>query len=109
MLLVTAADTLHAAAAYAREHAGTSVWEGPIMPTRDERAKRRAAVEKVAGDIDALAETSLRERVSYMTFDELLGALRNLGFWIDGQLVSAVSFAMHRDEQAEPLLSSRKA
>ncbi|HEX4740571.1 MAG TPA: Fic family protein [Caulobacteraceae bacterium] len=107
MLVVTTADPLHAAAAYARQNAGSTVWNGAKLPTNEERAKRRENIHALAAKLDDLAEASLREAITYLQFEALRDALREQGFFIDDQLVLAAAFAFHRDETTPPLLAGR--
>ena len=109
MLIVTAADALCAAAQYAHDNARLSVWDGSGSPTREQRARRRDKIEQLAADISDLAASSLRAQVSYAAFEKLSAALREHGFFIDGQLVSAVAFAIRREENEEPLRAPRRS
>ncbi len=108
LLVVTAADALREVAAYTRTHAGTTVWGGAKMPSEEERAERKRVVGELAEQVDALAEESLREQITYRSFEMLLEALQGNGFYPDGQLVAAVAFAIGRDQQASPLLASTR-
>ena len=105
MLIVTWADALNAAAVYAREHAGLSVWDGPAMPTSEQRRLRREAINNVAAKIDALAAKSMREPVRYADFELLLRELKEHGFSVDSRLVSVAAFTFRRDEKESPLLA----
>ena len=105
MLIVTWADALNAAAVYAREDAGLSVWDGPATPTSEQRRLRREKINNVAAKIDALAAKSLREPVRYADFELLLRELQEHGLAVDSRLVSAAAFTFHRDEKGSPLLA----
>jgi len=98
-------DALQASAAYAREHAGLSVWDRPTVPTSEDRRRRREAITSIATRIEALAARSLREPVGFSAYEALFGELRELGFAIDGRLVSAATFALHRDVKTRPLMA----
>jgi Fic family protein len=107
MLVVTVADPLHAAADFARATHRFSVW-GKNSPTKDERAQRREAIFNAAAKLDALAEASLRQPIIAAQFDAICDDLREQGFRIDDQLVSAVAIAIHRDQDAPPLLATTR-
>jgi hypothetical protein len=102
-------DPLHAAAEYARQNAGSTAWTGEAPPTSDERARRRENINQLADEMDRLAKASLREPTTYLQFEKLSVALREQGFFIDEQLVSAIAFAYHRDEATQPLLAAARA
>jgi len=107
MLVVTVADPLHTAADFARATHRFSVW-GKNSPTNDERAQRREAIFNAAAKLDALAEASLRQPIIAEQFDAIRDDLREQGFRIDDQLVSAIAFAIHRDQDAAPLLATTR-
>jgi hypothetical protein len=92
----------------AREHAGMSVWDGPAMPTAEQRKRRKEAIRQVASRLEAFADRSLREAVGHGGFEALLAELRELGFTVDGRLVSAAAFAFERDRKASPLLAGAR-
>jgi len=108
MLVVTVADPLHAAADHARATYTFSVW-GKKSPTGEERARRREAIFNSAAKLDALAEASLRAPITAEQFDAIREDIRERGFWIDDQLVSAVAFAIHRDQDTAPLLATTRS
>ncbi len=107
-LVVTAADALREVAEYTRTHAGVTVWDGANMPPSEKKAARKRAVIELAEKIDALADEALRDTIGYPSFEALLEALHKFGFYPDGQLVSAVAFTIHRDQQTPPLLASAR-
>lgn len=103
ILVVTAADPIRAIATYTRMYSTMSVWTGAKLASAEERVERRRKIEDVADKFDALAERSLREQVSYEAFEALREELRQYGFFPEGDLVSAVAFAIQRDQEAGPL------
>ena len=109
MLIVTVADPLRAAAEFARLHWQFMVTNGARLPSAEERAERRRKIEAVADEIDRLADASLREPVNSAQFEKLRDALREEGLFVDGQIVSAVAFAFHRDERMPPLLATSRS
>jgi len=109
LLVVTAADPLRAIASYTRMYSTMSVWTGATLASADERAERRRQIETVADKFDALAERSLREKVTYEMFEGVRDELQQYGAFPEGDLVSAVAFIMHRDQRSAPLLASTRA
>lgn len=97
-LIVTPADALRALVAYTRAHSAISVWNGARMPSPDEAATRQRAIEGLAAQIEGLAQLSETAAVTYRDFEAILAALHAAGFYPEGELVSAVAFALHRSE-----------
>lgn len=94
-LIVTPADALRAVSAYTRAHSAISAWEGARMPGPEKVAPRQRAIEELAAQIDRLAQLSETAPVRYREFEAVLQALHEVGFHPQGELVSAVAFALH--------------
>jgi hypothetical protein len=96
-LITSAADALRTVAQYARVYVDMSVWTGAALPSPDDMAQRRKEIEKLADEIDALADESARGNATNRQFETILDALHSNGFFPDPQLVSTVAFAFHSD------------
>ena len=98
LLIVTAADALRAVSAYTRAHSAISAWDSVWMPSPDEAATRQRTIAGLAAQIEGLAQLSETARVTYRDFEAILAELHVAGFHPEGELVSAVAFALHRSE-----------
>jgi hypothetical protein len=95
-LIASAADALRAVANYTRANAALRAWSGAKMPDEQEKAQSRQKIERVANEIDALADETLQREISYVDFDHFLRQLHQLGFSPENRLVSAVARMTHR-------------
>ena len=84
---------LKAAAEYARRNSAYFVRSGLSGLSSEETAQKREAIALLAYEIDLLVQDVLVGRGDYSEFDRILERLRDLGFWIDSALVSAVARA----------------
>lgn len=95
-VIASAADALRAVANYTRANAELRASSGAKMPDQQEEAHSRQKIERIADEIDALADESLQRETSYADFDHFLRQLHQLGFFPEDRLVSAVARMTHR-------------
>ena len=95
-VIASAADALRAVANYIRANVDLHAREGARIPDEQEKAQSRQKIERIAGEIDGLADESLQREVSYADFDHFLRQLHQLGFFPEDRLVSAVARMTHR-------------
>jgi hypothetical protein len=84
---------LRTAAEYARRNSAYFVQNGPAALVPAEINNRRQAISFVADRIHDLAQDVANGDGTYLQFEKLREELQGLGFWIDGELVSAVARA----------------
>ncbi|HUO92564.1 MAG TPA: Fic family protein [Rhizomicrobium sp.] len=90
-LIVTPADALGVIADYARAYAHMFVRNGTAMLSPEETDNRKADIEKIAAEIDALAGSP--EKIVCRDFEPLLEKLHKAGFFPDDQLIAAFAQA----------------
>jgi Fic family protein len=95
-LVEPAADALRAVAAYTRAHSAMFVRNGPKMLGPEETEKRRQRIERLASQIEGLADKNSEGSVTYHAFEAILDELHQSGFFPEDDLISAVAFAMKR-------------
>jgi hypothetical protein len=95
-VMASTADALRAVANSARANAGIQVVSGEKTPDPPQKARNRQSIEKIADQIDALADASLHREILYPEFESLLQQLHQLGFFPEGPLVAAVARMMQR-------------
>jgi hypothetical protein len=78
---------------YVREHAGMGVWDTARLPTSEETAERKAKVEAICDEMDALADRAVREDVRFPEYEELRSKLADLSAYPLHDDISAVSMA----------------
>jgi Fic family protein len=95
-VIASAGDALRAIANYTRANADLRAWSGEKMPDEEEKTQSRQKIERIADEIDVLAEKSLQREISYADFEHFLRQLHQLGFFPEDRLVSAVARMTHR-------------
>lgn len=95
-VIASAADALRAVANHTRVNADLRTWSGTKIPDEHEQAQSRQKIERIAGEIDALADESLQREITYAEFEHFLRRLHQLGAFPEDQLVSALARLTHR-------------
>jgi len=94
-LVASVADSLNAIVHYIRAHMDMSVWDGPNLPTPEQKEARLQKIGQLVSEIEVLAELSRLKQVAFSDFDTILAQLNNEGFFPDGGLVSAAASEFH--------------
>jgi Fic family protein len=100
------ADALRRVAVYTNEHTKLFVFDGPGLPTPDERAERETAIIVQADTIESLADAGANPAAVRAGLDGAKAVLAGLGFHPANDLISAAEVwlrrEMHEPAVAEP-------
>ncbi len=94
-LIASATDAVEAVARWVIAHADNAVWDGPRMPSPEERQARIERIEAIGRELQELARGPPAP-LAYREFESRLRALHELVFFPDKRLISAVGQATHR-------------
>jgi Fic family protein len=95
-LIASAADAFEAVARWVIAHADKAVWDGPRMPSPEERQAKTERIQAIGRELQESARDAAAPP-AYADFESRLRALHELGFFPDGRLVSAAAQAIQWD------------
>jgi len=91
-LIAGVGDAFEAVAQWALVHADKAAWDGPELPTPEERRVRIERIKAIGRELQDLARRTAPP-AAYRDFESRLRALHELRFFPDDRLVSAVAQA----------------
>jgi Fic family protein len=94
-LIASAADALEAVARWVIAHADKAAWDGPRMPSPEERQARTERIQAIGRELQELVRDTAAP-LAYGDFESRLQTLHKLGFFPDDRLVSTVAQTIHR-------------
>jgi hypothetical protein len=89
-------EALKSTAAYVRAHAHVSVRSGPKMPTAAESAKRKREIERMADELDELADAAREGSAIHAQYEDVQRRLHAAGFFLRDADVAAIARAFVR-------------
>lgn len=107
---MTVTEVLRAAAHHVEEHKAALVWNGPEMPSDEEKARLIAEVSKLGHEIDSLAAASETARIYPREYEAIRDELHRRGFTLSPEIAQAVAdvFQAERLANAPPSRRSIK-
>ena len=92
-LIASAADALEAVARWVIAHADKAAWDGPRMPSPEDRQAKTERIQAIGRELEELARDS-DAPLAYADFESRLRALHGLGSFPNERLNSAVAKAI---------------
>lgn len=86
-------EALKSTAAYVRANAHLSARRGPGMATAAEAAKRKREIERMADELDELAEVAREGSASHAQYTDVQHRLHAAGFYLRDADVAAIARA----------------
>ena len=95
VFVASAANAMEAVARWTLAHADEAAWDGPELPSPEERRTRTERIQAIGRELQDLAR-DYDALPTYSDFETRLRALHKLGVFTDERLVSVIAQA-HRD------------
>ena len=95
-LIASAADAFEAVARWVIAYVDKTVWNGPRLPSSEERQIRTEQILAIGRELQELARSD-GAQPTYREFESKLRTLHKLGFFPDARLVSAVAETTRRN------------
>ena len=87
------AKSLSEMASYVRQHANIAVTEGPNVLTPRQAAERKLRIERLAAQLEELAEAASEGSAIYLQYEDIEEKLHELGFFPTDSQVAAIARA----------------